>query len=101
VRPRIPEADELESAAAGVRAAPYDLRHSFASLLIHEGRNPLLVAAAMGHASGQLLWKTYGHEFAAAKLAAAVPMADAIRSAREELRRGCATRPERHLRLVS
>jgi integrase len=80
--------------------APYDLRHSFASLLIHEGRNPLLVAAAMGHSSGELIWKTYGHAFDAARLAAAVPMVDAIRAARQELHRSCTTRPERHLRLV-
>jgi integrase len=88
-------------AAAGAKATPYDLRHSFASLLIHEGRNPLLVSAAMGHASGRLIWSTYGHVFDAARLAAAVPMIDAIRSARQELRKSCAERPERHLRLVS
>jgi integrase len=63
-------------------AAPYDLRHSFCSLLIHEGRNPLLVAAAMGHSSAQLIWKSYGHVFEAARLAPAVPMVDAILAAR-------------------
>lgn len=70
-------------------------------MLIHAGRNPLLVAAAMGHPSGQLIWSTYGHLFEAARLAADVNMVKTIRVARDELRRGCATRPERHLRLVS
>lgn len=67
--------------------APYDLRHSFASLLIHEGRNPLLVAAAMGHSSGQLIWTTYGHVFEDARLAPATPMVEAINAARQELHR--------------
>lgn len=68
-------------------AAPYDLRHSFASLLIHEGRNPLLVSAALGHASGELVWRRYAHVFDAARLAAAVSMDAAIEDARDELRR--------------
>jgi integrase len=74
-------------AAAGVKAAPYDLRHTYCSLRIHEGRSPLLVAAAMGHASGELVWRRYGHLFDAARLAPAVSMVDAIEAARAELRR--------------
>ena len=36
--------------AAGVsRARPYDLRHSFASLLLHEGRSVIYVARQLGH----------------------------------------------------
>ena len=73
--------------AAGVKAAPYDLRHSFASLLIHEGRNPLLVSAALGHASGELVWRRYGHVFDAARLAPTLSMVEAIEHAREDLRR--------------
>jgi integrase len=42
----------------GVR--PYDLRHSFASLLLAEGRNPVEVAEQMGHAPTMTL-DTYGH----------------------------------------
>ena len=80
--------------------APYDLRHSFASLLIHEGRNPLLVAAAMGHSSGQLIWSTYGHLFEDARLAPATPMVEAIDAARRELHRSCTEPVERQLRLV-
>ena len=80
--------------------APYDLRHSYASLLIHEGRNPLLVAAAMGHSSGQLIWSTYGHLFEDARLAPSIPMVEAIDAARRELHRSCTAPAERQLRLV-
>jgi integrase len=49
--------------AAGVEhARPYDLRHSFASLLIHEGRNVFYVARQLGHGA-QLTLSTYGHLF--------------------------------------
>jgi integrase len=46
--------------AAGVRARPYDLRHSFASLLLHEGRSVIYVARQLGHGA-QLTLGTYGH----------------------------------------
>lgn len=42
---------------------PYDLRHSFVSLLIHEGRNPVEVAQQAGHAPTMCL-STYAHVFA-------------------------------------
>jgi integrase len=44
-------------------ARPYDLRHSFASLLLAEGRNPVEVAEQMGHAPTMTL-DTYGHVIA-------------------------------------
>ncbi len=47
---------------------PYDLRHSFASLLLAEGRQPLYVARQLGHSLAVLL-STYAHlieEFAEA-----------------------------------
>ena len=65
--------------------APYDLRHTFCSLLIYEGRSPLMVAAMMGHASGELIWRRYGHVFDEARLASSVGMVDAIQAARKEL----------------
>jgi integrase len=47
--------------AAGIEhARPYDLRHSFASLLLHEGRSVIYVARQLGH-GGQLTLGTYGH----------------------------------------
>lgn len=48
--------------AAGVNPVPrpYDLRHSFASLLLAEGRQPLYVARQLGHSVAVLL-STYAH----------------------------------------
>jgi hypothetical protein len=68
-----------------VRATPYDGRHTYCSLLIHEGRSPLLVAAAMGHSSAELIWRRYSHVFEAARLEPARQMVPAIWAAREEL----------------
>ncbi len=41
-------------------ARPYDLRHSFASLLLHEGRSVIYVARQLGHGA-ELTMRTYGH----------------------------------------
>jgi integrase len=50
--------------AVGIQGlTPYELRHSFCSLLIHEGMNPVEVAAQAGHAPSMSL-DTYGHIFA-------------------------------------
>lgn len=47
--------------AAGVPyQRPYDLRHSFAPLLLHEGRSVIYVARQLGH-SAALTMRTYGH----------------------------------------
>jgi integrase len=52
---------ERAATAAGVeRARPYDLRHSFASLLLHEGRSVIYVAHQLGHGA-QLTLGCYGH----------------------------------------
>jgi len=48
--------------AAKVRPIrPYDLRHTFASLLIAAGKNPLYVARQLGHYSAGFTLDTYGH----------------------------------------
>jgi integrase len=39
---------------------PYDLRHSFASLLLHEGRSVIYVARQLGHGA-DLTMRTHGH----------------------------------------
>lgn len=94
-------------AAAGIEANPYDGRHSYASLLIHSGRSPLAVAAALGHASAETTWKHYAHLFDEARLASSVDPEQAIRTARRtaeratDVRQKCDGRPARHLRLVS
>jgi integrase len=47
--------------SAGVEhGRPYDLRHSFASLLLHEGRSVIYAARQLGH-DARLTLRTYGH----------------------------------------
>ena len=41
----------------------YDLRHTHASLLIHEGVHPKKIAERLGHSSIRLTMDTYGHLF--------------------------------------
>jgi integrase len=47
-------------AASVDHARPYDLRHGFASLLLHEGRSVIYVARQLGHGA-QLTLSCYGH----------------------------------------
>jgi integrase len=90
---------------AGVRAAPYDGRHTFASLLINEGRSPLLVSAALGHSTGELVWRRYAHLLDERRAMPNVSVVDAIKAARDELQRAelrptCDGAVVRHLRAV-
>jgi integrase len=72
--------------AAGVdRPRPYDLRHSFVSLLIADGHNVVEVARQAGH-SPKVALDTYAHVFEEFDPAERVNAADRIRKAREELR---------------
>ncbi|TMK41131.1 MAG: hypothetical protein E6G56_04470 [Actinobacteria bacterium] len=69
--------------AAGIdHARPYDLRHSFASLLLHEGRSPIYVARQLGHGAA-LTMGTYGHVIDELDDAPRIAAEDAIQSARE------------------
>lgn len=70
-------------ARAGVSKPPYALRHSYASLLIAEGRTIQEVAYLLGHASTDLTHRTYGHLFAEAQFADGQDMAAAAVAARE------------------
>lgn len=54
---------------AGAPKPPYSLRHTFASLMIAEGRTIQEVAALLGHSTTDLTHRTYGHLFAEAQLA--------------------------------
>lgn len=68
--------------AAGIPyQRPYDLRHSFASLLLHEGRSVIYVARQLGH-SATLTMKTYGHVIEELDDAPRISAEDAIRAAR-------------------
>lgn len=69
--------------AAGLeKVRPYDLRHSFASLLLHEGRSPIYVAKQLGHAPRMTLG-VYGHVIDEFEDAPELSAEDAIRAARE------------------
>jgi integrase len=54
--------DRVAAAVGLENARPYDLRHSFVSLLIHEGRSVVDVARQAGHAPTMAL-NTYAHVF--------------------------------------
>lgn len=54
--------DRAAKACGLENARPYDLRHAFVSLLIHEGRNVVDVARQAGHAPTMTL-NTYAHVF--------------------------------------
>jgi integrase len=64
---------------------PYDLRHSFASLLIREGLSVVDVARQMGH-SPTVTLNTYSHVFEEFEPGERVAAAEAIRAARGEAR---------------
>ncbi len=68
--------------AAGLPACrPYDLRHSFASLLLAEGRTVHYVAGQLGHGAEQTL-RTYGHVIAEYADRVTIVAEDEIRVAR-------------------
>jgi integrase len=62
-------------------ARPYDCRHSFASLLLHEGRSVIYVARQLGHSATETL-NTYGHVIEELADQPNVAAEDAIRAAR-------------------
>jgi integrase len=71
--------------AAGLpRTRPYDLRHSFASLLIHEGRSVLYVARQLGH-DARLTLTNYGHVIDELEGLEMLPAEDLIEAARETI----------------
>lgn len=71
---------------AGLPAArPYDLRHSFASLLLHEGRSVHYVARQLGHGA-ELTLGTYGHVMDELDEAPRLGAEKAIQQAREDPR---------------
>jgi integrase len=66
---------------SGKRSTPYALRHSFASLLLHEGRSVVYVARQLGH-DARLTLSTYGHVIDELDDAPNLPAEEAIRMAR-------------------
>jgi integrase len=77
----VPAAEE-----AGIaNARPYDLRHSFVSLLIAEGHNVVDIARQAGHSPTMAL-NTYAHVFEEFDPADRMSAADRIRQARDQVR---------------
>jgi integrase len=71
------------SAAGRPDATPYTARHSFASLLLHEGRSVIYVARQLGHGANLTL-STYGHVIEELDGSPQIDAEDAIRAARGE-----------------
>jgi integrase len=69
-------------------ARPYDLRHSFVSLLIHEGRSVVEVARQAGHSPTMTL-DVYAHVFDEFDPAARVSAEDRIAQARRDVSELC------------
>ena len=69
---------------------PYDLRHSFASLLFHEGRSVIHVSRQLGH-SAAVCMRVYGHVIEELDDAPRISAEDAILAARrgEHVRSEC------------
>jgi len=66
-------------------AVPYDLRHSFASLLIHEGKLSIVeIANQLGHSTETLL-RVYAHVIAEMADQPKIPAEAAIAQAREKV----------------
>jgi integrase len=93
--------DERRNPESFAFPTPYDLRHSYCSLLAHEGRSAPYIAAMMGHALTDTQ-RHYAHMIEDARLAPATWMVDAIREARASLdvREKYAKGGGRHLRAV-
>jgi integrase len=72
----------------------YDLRHSFASLLIREGQTSIVeIAEQLGHSPTETL-KTYAHVFSEYRRQPRVPASQLIAQARAEVK-GATTHAER------
>jgi integrase len=75
--------DDLEIS----RRRPYDLRHSFVSLMIREGELSIVeLADQLGHAATETL-KTYGHVFSEYRRQPRAPAVELIAEARSDLPR--------------
>jgi integrase len=76
------EATHVARSRVRVEGRPYDLRHSFASLLLHEGRAVTYVAAQLGHSATMTL-AVYGHVIEELDGAPQIDAEAAIRAARD------------------
>jgi len=70
--------------AAGVDARPYDLRHTFASLLIHSGMTIPEVALELGHSNPNMTLGVYAHVYQKAHGSKRRSLDGAVRRARSQ-----------------
>jgi hypothetical protein len=75
------------------KARPYDLRHSFVSLLIHEGRSVVEVARQAGHLPTMTL-DVYAHVFDEFDVSERVSAEDQIAQARRDVSELCPPRSD-------
>ena len=80
-------------------AAAFGLSRSFASLLLHEGRDVIYVARQLGHGA-ELTLRTYGHVIEELEDSPQLPAEESIRRAREDRDDGavypfCTSKPGR------
>lgn len=68
--------------ASGITARAYDLRHTFASLMLAGGASVIDTSAALGHSKNSQTLDTYSHAYARGQLPTRVPLDDAIRDVR-------------------
>jgi hypothetical protein len=66
-------------------ATPYTGRRMYLSPMIHAGVSPIVVAAAVGHTSGETIWKHYARTVDGVRSAKPAPMQVGIRTARAAL----------------
>lgn len=76
----------VRASGVGRRIIPYDLRHAYASLLIHEGHPISRVQTLTRHQDQSTLLKTYSHSYSG-RLPAGITFEDAVGDARERVRR--------------
>jgi integrase len=76
-------------------ARPYDLRHSFASLLLHEGQSVIYVARQLGHGA-RLTLETYGHVIEELEDSPRLKAVEAIEQARRQALGLPSNRPRRN-----
>lgn len=82
--------------AARIQARAYDLRHTFASLVIAHGMSVPAAAAVLGHARSSMTLDVYSHAYAEGHLTTPASLDDAIRDARTAPK----AKDRRHLRAV-
>jgi len=79
-------------------SSPYDGRHTYASLLLHEGRSLAYVTAALGHSTAATTLRHYSHVYAEAQLGTAKNMVDTVVEARQSVLKTYSTGEPRRLR---